>query len=81
MDCRIYIARNGMTYVYDLLRYCDRERIDCDGVVIFDIVKYHNHRYDLHGFFYAKKVIVGPYSFKSKKELYGAVQKLLQEYL
>ncbi len=81
MDIRIFIPAENTTYVYDILRYNDYQRIECDGIVILDICKYHNHRYDLHGFFYARKAIVGPFSFKSKKELHGAIQKLLQEYL
>ena len=81
MDIRIFIPSENITYVYDILRYEDCQRIECHGIVILDICKHHNHRYDLHGFFYARKVIVGPFSFRSKKELYGAIQKLLQEHL
>lgn len=75
------IPHNGLNYSYSLRNLDGYMRIDRDGVVILDITKHHNHRYDLQGFFYAKKIIVGPYSYRSKKELYGAIQKLLQELL
>lgn len=75
------IPHNGLNYSYSLRHLDGYMRVDREGVVILDIVKYHDHRYDLHGFFYSKKIIVGPYSFRTKKELYGAIQKLLQEHL
>lgn len=72
---------HGLNYSYSLRFLEGYTRIDREGVVILDITKHHNHRYDLHGFFYAKKVIIGPYSYRTKKELYGAIQKFLQELL
>ena len=66
---------------YRLLPAGDYQRIDVEGVVIFDIHKVHDHRYDLKAFFYANKVIVSTCSYSTKSKLYGAIQKLLQEYL
>ena len=76
MKFRISIPIPGERYSYRcfLLSFnSPYERIDFPGVVILDIVKHHDHRYDLQGFFYEKKVIVGPYLFRSKKELYGVI--------
>lgn len=56
-------------------------RIEVPGVVIIDLFKVHDHRYDIQAFFYNEKVICSSRSFRSKTELYGAIQKLLQEYL
>lgn len=75
------IPDNGLNYSYSLRNLDGYCRIDREGVVVLDITKYHNHRYDLQGFFYAKKVIVGPYSYRTKKELFAAVQNFLREYL
>lgn len=75
------INDKGLFYTYSLEHLDGHYRVDRPGIVILDISKYHNHRYDLHGFFYEKKSIVGPYSFRSKRELLGAIQKLLQQYL
>lgn len=74
-------ALDGSLWGYVLLPYGNFQRIEVPSVVVFDIVKYHSHRYDLHGFFYLNKRFVGPYSFRSKSELYGAIQKCLQENL
>lgn len=81
MKYSIIVPRGTERWYYSVLPFGDYQRIDVDGVVIFDIYKYHNHRYDLQAFFYARKVIVSNRSFSSKKELHGAMQKLLQEYL
>ena len=75
------IPCNGLNYHYSLRNLEGYKRIDCPGVAILDISKHHNHRYDLHCFFYEKKAIVGPYSYRSKKELCSAILKFLQEYL
>ena len=57
------------------------QKIVVEGVVVLDIFKRHNHRYDLDAFFYASKHIVSGYTFTTKSKLYGAIQKLLQEEL
>lgn len=81
MDLNINIPKDGSLWCYHLLPFGDYQRIDCEGVVIFDIWKIHNHRYEMHAFFYSRKIIVPLSSFSTKRELYGAMQKLLQEYL
>lgn len=81
MRYSIIVPRGSERWCYSVLPYGDYQRIDVDGVVIFDICKYHNHRYDLQAFFYSKKVIISFRSFLTKKELHGAMQKLLQEFL
>lgn len=77
----IDIRVSDTIFRYDLLPYGNSQRIDCDGIVIFDIWKVHNHHYQLQAFFYKSKVIISYGRFGSKKELYGAIQNLLQEYL
>ena len=59
----------------------DSKRIEVRDVCIIDIYKLHDHRYDLKAFFYEKKYITHHENIRSKKELYSAIQKLLQENL
>lgn len=81
MKLYVSVPRGDYLCTYPLLSSGDYQRIDCDGVVILDIQKVHDHRYYLSGFFYARKVILSERVYSSKKELYGAIQKLLEEYL
>ena len=81
MDLTVSIPYDGVSYRYPLLRSADFQRIELSGVVILDIFKIHNHRYELFGFFYRQKIILGPSVYSSKKGLYGAIQKFLQQYL
>lgn len=77
----IIVPRGTENWHYTLLGYGDYQSIDLDGVLIMQIWKVHNHRYDLQAFFYRTKTIIGCRSYGTKKELYGAIQKLLQEFL
>ena len=61
--------------------YPARKYIEVKDVCIIDIYKAHDHRYDLKAFFYDKKYIYYEENIRSKKELYSAIQKLLQENL
>lgn len=61
--------------------YPARKRIEVKDVCIIDIYKAHDHRYDLKAFFYDRKYIYYKENIRSKKELYSAIQKLLQENL
>lgn len=81
MKYLIRIPCNGMLYCYNLLPSGGYQKIVRDGVVVFDIVKRHNHRYELSAFFYARQYIVWPRIYSTKKELYDAIQMLLQEFL
>lgn len=81
MQYRISIPHDGWNFVFDLLSSGDFESIVVDGVVVFQIAKRHNHRYEFDAFFYASKRIYTGYCFKSKKELFGAIQLLLQKEL
>ncbi|MBQ2858611.1 MAG: hypothetical protein IJA45_01820 [Oscillospiraceae bacterium] len=81
MDYIIYVPRGSVYCSYLLLSCGDFQKIVVEGVVVFDIAKYHNHRYDLDAFFYSSKRIVSRRSFRSKRELYGAIQELLQQEL
>lgn len=77
----IDIPHDGTIYRYFLFDNCDFQVIDFPNVVILEITKVHDHRYVLCGFFYRTKVILRPCSYGTKKKLYDAIQKLLQEYL
>ena len=57
------------------------DKIEVENVCIIDVFKKHDHRYDLKAFFYDKKYIYYEENIRSKKELYGAIQKLLKENL
>ena len=72
---------DGVCHCYPLYLSGGFQRIDCPGVVVLDIWKIHDHRYELRGFFYRQKIILADRTYKTKKELYGAIQFFLQEYL
>lgn len=71
----------GTLYSFSLPSHFKAIRMEVPDVVILDVYKFHDHRYDLSGFFYKNKVILSSRSFGSKKELYRAIQMFLQEYL
>lgn len=77
----VHIPYNGWDYRYSLLRGSNYQSIDLDGVLFMQIFKIHDHRYDLQAFFYRTKTIINCQSYGIKKELYGAIQNLLQKYL
>ena len=77
----IQIPHDGSLWCYPLLECGNYESIDLEGVVFMQICKIHDHRYDLQAFFYRTKHIHSCQSYGTKKELYGAIQKLQQEYL
>ena len=79
----INIPFDGVLYSFSLGLYHDGDsrRIEVPGVVIFDLWRVHAHSYSLVAFFYSNKIIVSQRFYGTKKELYCAIQKLLQEYL
>lgn len=81
MDYYFTISFGGHNWRYRLLPYDNYQVIDVDGCVHLRIFKSHNHHYELAGFFYRSKRFVYPRVFRSKRELFGAIQKLLQEEL
>lgn len=81
MNYIVQIPVDGIFHCFPLHLSGGFQRIDCDGVVILEIRKVHNHRYVLRGFFYRQKIILSERVFSTKKELCGAIQKLLQDYL
>lgn len=62
-------------------KYRKAKRIEVPNVCIIDVYKLHDHRYDLKAFFYDRKYITYQENIRSKKELYSAIQNLLQEIL
>lgn len=77
----IDIPHNGENFRYYLLRNTDFQLIHLDNCVHILIAKHHNHKYEIAGFFYRSQHLVYPRIYTTKKELYGAIQKLLQEFL
>lgn len=81
MKYSIFVPRGASFYYFPLLPDGNFQKIVIDGVVVFDIYKRHNHCYCLDAFFYSSKRIFSGFWYKSKKELYCAIQNLLQEEL
>lgn len=82
MRCSITVPRGSENYNFTILPgKRNFQKIVVEGVVVFDIYKHHDHRYDLDSFFYASKRIVSGRMYTTKSKLYGAIQKLLQEEL
>lgn len=82
MRLTITIPRGSEYWLYTILPHGRNfQKIVVEGVVVFDIYKHHDHRYDLDAFFYTSKRIVSGRTYTSKSKLHGAIQKLLQEEL
>lgn len=81
MEYTFTIPHNGHNWGYNLLRNTDHQIIHLEGKIYLHITKYHNHRYELAGFIYELPKYIYPQEYKTKKELIGAIQKLLQELL
>ena len=69
------------SFALNFYEYRKSVRYEVKDVCIIDVYKAHDHRYDLKAFFYDKKYITYQENIRSKKELHGAIQKLLQENL
>lgn len=81
MKYYIDIPHNGTYYRYPLLENSRFQLIDLKGTIYLIIYKHHNHKYEMGGFLETKRHYIYQKLFTSKKELYGAIQKLLQENL
>lgn len=84
MNYRISIRTiEGFSKVFylDFCEYKMSRKFKVDNVCIIEVFKFHDHRYDLKCFFYKTEYIYCYDGFRSKKELYSAIQKLLQENL
>ena len=55
------------------------QRFEVNGVCIIDVYKHHSHSFDLKAFFYKDKYIYHHDNFKSKKDVYSAIQSLLED--
>ena len=65
-------------WYFELNFYYKWEMMDVDDVCVLRARKDHNHSYYLEFFFYDTQQL-GFMTFTSKKELYCAIQKLLEE--
>ena len=74
---------NGQKWFFRLnfSNYSPHKKIKVNNVCIIQIYKFHDHRYDIKCFFYKKEYIYYQERIRSKKELYSAIQELLQENL
>lgn len=81
MEYRFSIPFNGCNWCYSLLSCGDFQVIFVSGFCDLRLVKNHNHSYELAGYFFISRHYVYPCVYKSKRELFGAIQKLLQEEL
>ena len=77
----VSVPRGTYFSTFTLLPYGDFQHVSVDGVVVFQISKFHNHFYAFDAFFYSSKRIYSGRRYGSKKELYGAIQNLLQQEL
>lgn len=66
---------------FNFNEYSTSHRYEVTNVCIIDVYKIHDHRYDMKAFFYKKKRITYQENIRSKKELYSAIQNLLQKNL
>lgn len=81
MDLYFTIPVNDKRFTYPLLRNTNFQKINHEGVIYLSIYKEHDHKYELAAFIYIKAKYIFPRYYTSKKKLYGAIQKLLQEEL
>lgn len=81
MELRITIPVDGKNYYYRLLYYTNYQEICIEGVIYLSLYKRHNHSYGMAAFIYKKKKYIYPRYYKSKRELYSAIQELLQKEL
>lgn len=77
----LHIPYPDGVFAYSLLPSGDRQVISLTDIIHLEIVKYHDHRYVFSAFFYKRRHLVWPREFRTKKELYVDIQKLLQEFL
>lgn len=75
----IDIPHNGSRYRYHLLRNTDFQLINLPGTIYLIIIKHHDHKYEIGGFLEDKRKYIYPQIFTTKKRLYDAIQKLLQQ--
>ena len=61
-------------------KYSNYNIIDVDQVCYIVVTKFHDHLYNAKYFFYKTKSL-GNFECSGLKEMYGAIQKLLQENL
>lgn len=72
---------NNVCYHTSLcFKYSNYNIIDVDQVCYIVVTKFHDHLYSAKYFFYKTKSI-GCFETNALKEMYGAIQKLLQENL
>lgn len=84
MNTTFYIRnKDGWNHQFSLDFYASKKsiRYEVKDVCIIDVYKFHDHRYDLKAFFYETKYITYQENIRSKKELYSAIQNLLQQNL
>ena len=72
---------NGSNYVWSPLSYSDYDSIIVPSVCVIHCWKVYDHKYGLEAFFYFSHNIYSTCYYRSKSELFGAIQFLLQKEL
>ena len=62
---------------FDGQRY---QRFEVPDVCIINVYKHHAHNFTLEAFFYKKKHIYYRSNFRTKKDVYSAIQSLLEDF-
>lgn len=82
---RLYIdvknQYDGTTWGFKLDLSAGYQLIYVPSVLQMELYKYSNHKYAFKAYFFRKGVICSICYFRTLTELYGAIQKDLQEYL
>lgn len=81
MKLNIEVKKDNVIYSLGFLNKCEYVCLCIENEFIIHLYKEHNHCYYFKAFFYRSKRICSYHYFRSKKELYRAVQLLLKEEL
>lgn len=80
MNIRFSVKLNGVHYCFNFFP-SDYHRFYLEDEFIIYVSKVHNHRYFFKAFFYRSKSIYVSSSFRSKTELFSAIQNMLEDEL
>ena len=81
MELTFTITIDGKNSWYRLLHNTNHQTIWKEGIIYLSLYKIHNHSYEMTAFIYKKGKYIYPRYYRTKRELHGAIQKLLQEEL
>ena len=70
-----------VNFIISFNQFCLHEKIEVPNVCVISLHKWNDHNYSFESFFYKKRVIQVGSRLTSKKQLYSAIQRLLQQEL